>query len=146
MTFTVTTDRQEILLGWAARRIGLPDGWSSDSEAMGVVDAEEKLRAVAVINQVAEGNCLLHIASDGRRSWATRSVLGVLFSYPFYILGLRKVTARVAIDNVPSQVLCLKLGFQFEGRERAAFFGRDTTTFGMLRDECSWLADPEEDV
>lgn len=140
MTFRLTVDKQEVLLRWAAERIGMPYGWVDDSEAMGVLDASDKVVAVGVLNMVADRQGWLHIASDGNRRWANRTILGGMFSYPFYYRDLLKLTARVDIDNVASQVLCLKLGFKVEGRERAGFYGRDIAIFGMLREECGWIA------
>lgn len=145
MTHRLTTDRQEVLLRWAAERTGI-DSWSADSEAMGVLDAEGRIRAAGVINHVADRQCWIHIASDGRRDWATPTVLGVMFSYPFYMLDLLRVTARVDIDNIAAQVLCLKLGFRVDGRERGGFFGRDVAVFGMMRHECQWIVPDHEEA
>ena len=80
MTFRLTVDKQEVLLRWAAERIGMPYGWVADSEAMGVLDASDKVVAVGVLNMVADRQGWLHIASDGNRRWANRTILGGMFT------------------------------------------------------------------
>ncbi len=67
--------------------------------------------------------------------------MSAVLTYGFAELGLHRIEADVAPDNVRSKNLLLKLGFTFEGnlRERYYFRGQyeDEHYFGLLRDE--WL-------
>lgn len=140
MKHILTLDDQAGLLRWAAARIGMVDGWVSDSEAMGVLEQETgRVVAVGVLNMYHDQGAWIHIASDKSKRWASHEILAGMFAYPFLYRKLRRVTARIAADNAESQILALKLGFRVEGVERSGFFNRDVCLFGMLAEECLWI-------
>jgi hypothetical protein len=134
-----TVDQQAVLLGWAADRIG-QEGWVSDSEAMGVVEAETgRVRAVGVINMFHDDGAWVHFATDGAMPRPLLAQLGPFFAYAFQIRKLRRITARIAVRNLPAQLFALRLGFEVEGRERSGKNLSDVAIFGMIRDDCTWL-------
>lgn len=135
----LTRDRQADLLRWAGDRIGIGE-WRADSEAMGLINPDGRIVMVGVLNMFADGGAWVHIATDGRRNWATRDVLGAFFYVPFVEMGLCRLTGRVAVSNIAAQITNLRLGFTVEGRERAAFRGEDVVVMGMLAHECPWLS------
>ena len=131
---------QKSCLAWAAERCGVT-AWSNDSQAVAVVDvAEKRLAAVIVFNLFVGSQCCVHIATDGSRRWASRTVLRALFEYPFIVQDLTRLTAFVAVENTASLKLVKKLGFKHEGVQRGAgAFGGNLVMSGMLRHECKWL-------
>ena len=138
MKVSLTIDHQETLLGWAASRMGyaLPE----DSKAIAVVDQDGAILAVAWLNHFHDQGAWAHIAAEEGVRWANRRTLASIFYMPFEFFGLERITARVAADNRRSQNLARGLGFTLEGRERQALNGQDVLIFGMLADECRWLA------
>lgn len=133
----LTTDHQATLLDWAADRIMPGLNWEPGTKAIGVL--EGGIRAVAAFNMFYDGSCSAHIATDGSRAWANRGVLRAWFEYPFQQCNLSRMTAPIAADNIAAQILALKMGFSFDGRQRAGFLGKDVVLLGMLRSECRWI-------
>ena len=124
-------------LTWAAERIGIAR-WPDDSKGLRVT-RDGQIKAVLVYNTFMDETCCIHIATDGKRDWANRGILFGIFAYPFLQLGLRRVTAPIASRNIASQILVIKLGFQFEGRLIGARRDNDDEIlFGMLRERCFW--------
>jgi len=138
----LTVQPLDKLLAWAAERIGI-DGFRADAKAIAVLADSGRIQAVVVYDTFSidrdVGQCCVHIATDNRRSWATRRTLQILFDYPFETLGLDRITAFVGANNRLAQVLAIRLGFQFEGRERGGARSGDLVMFGMLKEECVWL-------
>lgn len=136
----LTVEPQYPLLEWARTRCGVSGPtWSPESEAVGVLDNGE-LRAVVVYNDFRGDACAMHIASDHTRQWATRNILGGLFGYAFIYKRMNRAVAVVPAANRNAILTAVKLGFQFEGRLRAAAVdGSDAVLLSMLRDECLWL-------
>lgn len=135
----LSIDNRDDLLTWAAQKIGTPNRWAPDTKAIGVFDDFGVLRAVSAYNMFYDGGCAAHIASDGSRTWANRGVLRAWFEYPFIQLQLNRMTAPIHADNVAAQILALKLGFGFEGRQREGVYGKDVILLGMMKHECRWI-------
>lgn len=142
--YWATVDDQAGLLRWAAPRCGITRGWLPDSEAMGITDGRDgPLRLVGVLNNLHDEGAWCHIASSGAAPRPLLACLSPFFHYAFKIRNLRRLTARINVDNVPAQMLALRLGFTVEGRERCGFRGKDVAIFAILREEMAWL-DGEE--
>jgi RimJ/RimL family protein N-acetyltransferase len=143
VTLVVTMDDQPGLIRWAEPRMGIPEGeMSGDAEALGVID-ETTGEIQAVIAFTAHHGHFIsaHIASSGGRRWATRPVLRAVFGYAFEFKGVKRMNCLVSVYNTPTQIMCLKLGFRPEATIRCgADDGSDGIVFGMLADECPWLA------
>ena len=91
-------------------------------------------------------NLAFHYAETGyelhRAYWRQGIVseaMSVVLTYGFTELGLHRIEADVAPDNIRSKNLLLKLGFTFEGNLRQRYFFRgqfeDEHYFGLLKDE-----------
>lgn len=133
-----TTDDQPEILRWAGARIGI-SSWVPDSQAIAVLDEADRIVAAIVVNTVQDQTAQISIASDGGRRWYSPALAEMFFIWAFYELDLHRLTARIRIANIETQIMVLRLGFQVEGRERAGFFGHDVAVYGMLRDECPFL-------
>lgn len=131
--------QDEILLPWAAERIGIPQ-FRDDARAIGIGDGQ--IRGVVVYDCFGLVDCNMHVASDGSRRWLTRQVLAHVFAYPFIQLKLRRVTALVPASNHHALRFDRKLGFRDEGYFRHAMPADDIVALGMLRAECRFI--PEE--
>ncbi len=74
------------------------------------------------------------------RKWCTRKNLRVLFSYPFLQIGVERLQATIATDNLRAREFNVRLGFKVEGIGRRAYFdGRDCVVSSMLKNECRWI-------
>ncbi len=139
----LTVDHQDVLLAWAARKLGT-DGWPKESRAYGVVEPREGmkplLRAAIVVNSHHGASCRIHIASDGSRKWATRDVLARISAFIHIGMKVNRVWTVVSATNVPAIVAALKIGFQIQGRvARGADDGSDGIIVSMFADENPWL-------
>lgn len=136
----LTDEPQYSLLEWARSRCGVvAPKWSPDAEALGVLHGDD-LRAVIVFNAFDGDSCCAHIASDHTRRWATRNILGGIFGYAFHYRRMNRLSAVIPAGNRNAILMAVKLGFQFEGRLRAAAVdGSDAVLLSMLKDECIWL-------
>lgn len=95
---------------------------------------------VVVYSHFSARGCELSIATDMRRSWASRRVLRAILSVPFAQWGLGRVSFLVAADNVASLKMMRQLGAVVEGRLRHHFAEDvDGIVFGLLKTECRWL-------
>ncbi|GAC1430333.1 MAG: GNAT family protein [Ktedonobacteraceae bacterium] len=75
------------------------------------------------------------------RQGITTEAMSAVLTYGFTELGLHRIEADVAPENIRSKNLLLKLGFTFEGNLRQRYYFRgqfeDEYYFGLLKDE--WL-------
>lgn len=142
----LTMDKQEVLLRWAGARIGI-DSWRSDSYALGLLEPDGRVIAVGVLNMFHDQGAWVHLAADRSRNWlCAPELLPQVFAWPFIELGLERLTARIAMGNIESQIAALRLGFHVEGAEPRGFNGQDVAIFGMLRGECPWLKINQEEI
>ena len=141
MPLRYTMQDQDTLLAWAAPRCDVAFlEFPEPSIALGAYDADTgAIRAVAVYVQFYEGEVDCHFASDGSRQWARREGLREMFAYPFFRMGARRIQTTVAAHDIDTLVLCIKTGWQIEGRIRAAMPNDDGILLTMLRGECPWL-------
>jgi hypothetical protein len=137
----VTMQNQKDLIAWAEPRMGVEAGhMPPETRALGVLDDQGRIHAVICFNAFYGNQASLHVASNGRKLWATRKVFQVVFGYAFHHLGLKRLEFRVSCKNVPVQILALKTGLRIEGVARCgANDGEDGIVFGMLAQECHWL-------
>lgn len=137
----VTLDPQDALRAWAEPRFGLADCRLPDETiCLGVVDQRGEIHAVVCLNAFYSHYASIHIASNGRRAWASPQVLRCIFGYAFDHLGLRRLNCIPSVNNLAAQILALRLGFEFEGRTRCgADDGSDGIVLGMLAENCRWI-------
>lgn len=80
----------------------------------------------------------LSLAADNGSG--THGLVVAIFGYVFGTSGCARCTVRIRADNARSLKLARRLGFVEEGRQRKAKNGHDLIMFGMLKEECKWLA------
>lgn len=146
MGLMLTVTEQPVLLEWARRRAGATS-WGPRAEAMGAVDAETgRIVAVMVISGYLDDAAVIHFASDGRKSWATPSIIKGMLGYLFVFKGLNRVVGFTPADNPSMLRLILGLGFQIEGRVRRSPDGAEQDIMtSMFASECAWIKDKEPD-
>lgn len=136
MSQIITLMPQHLMLQWAADHLAMVSGlWVPDSKAVGVVDDDTwKIRAVLVLNKFSAEGCEASFVSDGSRRWASASIIAELISSPFRLFNVNRVVAHVRDTDTNTQIFCLRHGFRFEARVRAAMpDGQDAVLFSMLR-------------
>ncbi len=127
------------LLSWAAKKLGLPQTWPADSVPIGIL-RDGELIGVWVYNLFHDTQASVHLATDHTRTWASRAVMGALFTYGFEYRRLTRLNAVIPESNKRALVAAAKLGFTPEGRMRCGDTnGRDAILFAMLAHECRWL-------
>lgn len=139
----IVYDDQPRLLAFAIEK-GASAEWRPDAVAIGR-EVGGELVAAAVYEHFTDGDCHVHIASDGSRRWCTRELLIRWFAYPFLQLRLRRITGLVPSTNLRALDFDLKLGFKVEGQMREAFPDGDMMILGMLARECRYLPIPRAD-
>ncbi len=132
--------QQERMLEWAAARMGYPRfRFRQDARAIGREKAGE-LVGVVVFDTWSDGDCLIHVVSDGSRRWFNKEFAIRAMAYPFRQVGNRRMTALVRATNEPSLEMCEHFGFTREGTLRKAGpGGEDMILLGILREECPWI-------
>lgn len=134
--FTSGTDEET--LQWAAERIDGVTQFRSDAVYIAHwIDGS--LAGVVVFDTFSEGECCIHVASDGSKRWVTRDFIVRTFAYPFIQCGFRRITGLVAAKNEKALKFDLGLGFVQEGVMRKALPDDDIIILGMLREECRHL-------
>ncbi|MBI0330727.1 GNAT family N-acetyltransferase [Burkholderia plantarii] len=130
-------DRHDEVMHFVAARTG--EARYDDAKAIGL--AKDGELVAGVVFQGHNGpNLLMHFALDGSRHLITAAFVAAAFLYPFAMLGCRRVTGLVRVDNLDAQRLDEHLGFVREGVMRsAASDGTDFILYGMLRDECRYI-------
>lgn len=122
---------------WAGDRLGV-DKWPDDARSL-AVSGPDGVRCVVVYNWFTDQSCYVHVATNGKKNFATRGMLYGLFAFPFIHCGHRRITFTIAEKDVQTQVLAKRLGFKFEGVMRDALPGDNHVVMGMTRDDCIWI-------
>lgn len=140
MSSVILYDQQERMLDWAAEHMGYPGfRFRADAKAIGR-EVNGEIVGVVVFDTFSDGDCLIHVVSDGSRRWFSREFVVRAMAYPFLQLNFRGITALVLADNARSLAMCRHFGFTAEGRlRRRGPKGQDIIVFGLLREECRWL-------
>lgn len=99
----------------------------------------DRLRAISIFERFTEGECHIHLWTDGSGHALSMRFLRVSFYFPFVQLGLRRLTGLVPSNNEKALRLDMKLGFKEEGRMREALPDCDIVVLGMLRRECRFI-------
>jgi len=142
-------DDQDALIDWAARKMGnsylTPNGFEFRSDARAIGHRRDgEIVGVAVFDTFSDTDCLLHVVSDGTRRWLTRQFILRTLLFPFGQLGFRRITSLVSVLNDDSIRFCNNFGWKLEGMMRhAGPRGEHMFLFGMLREECRWIEDPD---
>lgn len=86
----------------------------------------------------SEGNCEFSFATFQKITW-TAGTLRTILGYPFYQLGLRRLTAVVHPANARSRQILQRLNFKLEGAAREWFSDAPGLIFGLTRGDCKCL-------
>lgn len=136
----VTVDQKKHLE--AAKRLTGSEGFLEDAYAIAIYrDGREgdaqALAAVAVFEAFRGGRAELHFgAEDGQPLSADWIIAMVTIAFHPKTFNLRNLIARVPDWNVAAQIMLLKLGFEFEYRDRASTAGGDDgIVFSIERDK-----------
>ncbi|NIE87566.1 MULTISPECIES: GNAT family protein [Burkholderia] len=132
-------DQHDEVMHFVASRTG--EHRYDDARSIGLAKNGELV--AGVVFQGHNGpNLLMHFAlGEGvSQHVITPAFVAAAFLYPFAMLGCRRVTGLVRVDNLEAQRLDENLGFVREGVMRgAAGDGTDFILYGMLRAECRFI-------
>lgn len=139
MTLRTDMVQQYLFLQWSAHRLGFIQ-WTPEARAMGILDANNNIRGVAVFHSYGGYSCETALVSDGSRHFLSDAVMRDVMAYPFDALHCNRSVMNAAISDVATQICLLKAGFQFETRLRAGMpSGEDAVSFCVLRAEAEAL-------
>lgn len=112
----------------------------SSSRVIARVAADGAIRGVVLFNDPSKHAVEMAVASDGSRTWLSKTFLRLSFDYAFNQLGKLRVSSLVRTNNVKAVAFNESLGFVNEGC-LLDLFGRGEHAFvmGMLRDGCAWI-------
>lgn len=141
MPLRFTMQEQDTLLAWAAPRCGMPGCVFPDpAVALGVIDEDGTIFAVAVYIPLYSGSVECHFASNGTRRWASRENLAAMARYPFHQFQCDRLTATVEATDIATLTSCIKAGWQIEARYRNAMAsGADAIVLSMTEEDCKFL-------
>lgn len=130
----------EAVATWVCAQIPGMDLGDTPYTAIGQLDGLGNIVGGAVFNNYTRRDIHIHVAGISPR-WLTRRFLGECFRYVFLGLGCRRCTGLVAASNSRAQRFDEGLGFVYEGTLRGYLADdEDCLIYGMLREECRWLA------
>ena len=125
----------EIIGPWVAEQTGFK--WiPKRSSAIGRIKGGEIVAGV-LYEDYNGVNVVCHIAGVGR--WMNRSLLCLIFDYPFRVLGCSRITAVIAESNEKSRKLVEHMGFTVEANLHQAHPDGDLIVYKMTLDNCRWL-------
>lgn len=98
-----------------------------------------RIKSVAVYSNFRGCGAEISLYSEGG---ITRDFIRVCFGYAFDFCKWNRLTALVKPDNKKSIRLIERMGFVKEGVIRCATDnGEDLVIYGLLREECKWVAE-----
>ena len=75
--------------------------------------------------------------------WCSKTNLKAIFHYVFVVAKCYKFYAVIEATNQQAIVFLCRLGFSEEGRLKDHFWSGDGIVFGMSKDNCQWLEEPD---
>lgn len=132
----------DIVLDFVTRRIpGMEDRTFQQAVALGVIRRGILVGGVIYHNYRQPDHDIELSAAFSTPAWCRRETIRALFAYPFIQLGCQRITMLIRRSNKHARRFTERLGLKLEGVARRAYAGKeDIFVFGMLRDECRWLA------
>ncbi len=124
------------MVRWAQERLGVSFG--PLAQAIGL-ERDGAIIAVEVFHRFSDWDCEMSIVAAPNWGGPTRDFLRRIFAFPFVQLGLERVSASVALDNVTVLRWMIRLGFRQEGMAYRLPPAVHVLRFGMLRTECRWV-------
>ena len=99
---------------------------------------DEKLLGGVIYQGYTGASIRAHIAGFTPR-WIDKSMLWMMFHYPFEQLGVNKIIGYVHSTNLKALDFNRKLGFKEEARIEGVFRDADLVIMSMRREKCRWL-------
>lgn len=119
---------------WAAKQLDIDREYFGNCSTIAVWNGA-KICAVVVYSSFNGVNCEVTVAANSKW-WVRKSVMDILFKYPFEQLGCKRITLLVRETNQPVIRLAEKLGFSREGMLREFYPDGDACiVLGALRSE-----------
>lgn len=116
-----------------------PDNPWGSFTALGLL-REGRLVAGVIYNNMAYDNIFMHVGALEGCRWMTPAFLHAAFDYPFTQLDRKRVTASIRSRNKRAQEFVKNLGFSYEGTMRCFYPDDDLVLYGLLREDCRYLA------
>ena len=131
------------ILRWVAGHLGVPPAVFRPAETLAVMRGPDLLAGVVYheFRPLPHGATIDVSVYAARPDWLTRTVLRDLFLYPLRDCGCTRIGLTIGAGNTHAIDVARRLGWRLEGRLRRAHDGvQDQLLFGLLREECRWLA------
>lgn len=122
---------------WVASRTSEYGRFRSET-AIGLVQ-DNAIIAGVVYADFNGPNVVTHIAAIPTRQWMTRPYLWSIFSYPFDLLNVKRITACVGEGNKDSRKFVEHLGFKLEATLKECHPTGRLFIYRLLKSECRFL-------
>ena len=139
----IVAEPREQIAAFVAAAQGHPAQPWGNYSALGLVRGGGLVAGVVYNNWSGAGVCA-HIGAVRGRRWMTPAFLRAMFAYPFEQERRRRITGLVARRNKHARRFVENLGFRYEGCVRHALADDDWILYGMLREECRFIAPHHE--
>ena len=134
----LTTAQYRRYLAWACMKLEIEHPPHDARWIAGEINGS--IVFVLVYTHFTERDCMMTIATDRSKRWATRRALQLIFGTPFNFWKLRRLTCLVNERNAESIEVVTRLNFCPEGRLSKFFDEKsDGLLFGLLREDCPWI-------
>lgn len=111
-----------------------------------VLSDDDDLMGAVLISNFRGTDCEISCVSETPTAWRPH-VCRAVFQYIFDQLGCVRCTSVTTKANVKARAFLEHFGFQLEGKIRLGYDGlKDALIYGLLRSECRYLADEQEDL
>jgi L-amino acid N-acyltransferase YncA len=138
VSITLSFDK-ELIGPWVFKRVaGI---WSPEGrEVVGLVRDGKVLGGVVFEDYT--GPCIrAHIALSSPRV-PSRKLFTTAVGYAYNQLGVQKMLAMIASNNLASLKMCLRLGFKAEAIIKGVFEDSDLVIMSMTREDCAFIPKP----
>ena len=109
---------------------------SPDAQFVGRLRPDGSIWGVVAFDDFSEFDCEIFMAGD--KGWVSRALIKAAFHYPFNVMNLLRVSAKVDANDTSTISINQRVGFEIEGRLRSALGDRDMLIMGMLRQDYRW--------
>lgn len=123
----------DALAQWAEKTFPELAGFQRPFTTIGIAHGD-RLMGVAIYNQY-HGHDIRFSLGAASPKWATRGTIRALLHYPFFQLGVARMTAVTAKGNKRARRILEGVGFRLEGTHPKAEDGKQAAmSYGILKD------------
>jgi len=101
--------------------------------AIGVASSQGDILAVAIYHNYRYNDVEITFVAATRSRWATKPIIRSLLHYPFFQLGVDRMTGITAKSNRKARKLNEAIGFVLEGVHPYAARGRTACSYGLYK-------------